>query len=95
VEYLESAAAGLGGQVRAEEVMEEGCICKGNWRAIVKESEQDIGKQYSDRDGKVWTFFGVVHSDDDYYYGMWREGHLNLLSCVGSLALGGYEPVQK
>lgn len=74
---------------------DDGCICKGNWRAIVKECDQDIGKQYNGPDGHIWTFFGVVHSDDDYYYGMWRQGKLSLLTCCGSIESAGYEKVLK
>lgn len=74
----------------------EGCICKGNWRKIVKESDPLIGKKYRDtRTGHEFIFFGVVHGGDDYYYGMWSKEHgQRLLSCVGSIDKGhGYEPV--
>lgn len=67
-----------------------GCICKGNWRRIVKESEPFIGKKYQDGNGKLWIFFGIVHGDDDYYYGLVSNGTLVLASCVGSLETNGY-----
>lgn len=67
------------------------CICHGNWRAIVKRSEPLLGKRFnSERDGPGWTFFGVIHGDDDYYYGMYRDGKYQLLSCVGSLEGWGF-----
>jgi len=71
------------------------CICKGNWRAIVKESQPLIGKSYKGTDGKVWTFFGVVDGADDYYYGMNRKGKLLLLSCVGNIENYGFELIAK
>jgi len=61
------------------------CICKGNWRAIVKETKDLIGKTFVDHLGDKFHFFGVVHGDDDYYYGMHGEKGLRLLSCVGSI----------
>lgn len=63
----------------------EGCVCAGNWRAIVKDSAPLLGRHFLDHYGEEWVFFGIVHGDDDYYYGMWREGKMQLLSCVGSL----------
>ena len=69
------------------------CICEGNWRAIVKEMEPLIGRQYRDINGRVVRFFGLVHGDDDYYYGLAGEGKLELLSCVGDIEGYGYELV--
>ena len=70
---------------------EEGCICRGNWRAIVKESGGLIGKRFVNKFGNEFTFFGIVHGDDDYYYGMSGEPGLILLSCVGDIEGFGYE----
>jgi hypothetical protein len=71
---------------------DDGCICHGNWRAIVKESESLLGRDFTDHNGKTFRFFGVVHADDDYYYGMWHRDHgLSLLSCVGSIEGHGYK----
>ncbi|MFA6064197.1 MAG: hypothetical protein WC736_16530 [Gallionella sp.] len=65
---------------------DEGCICKGNWRAIVNEYGPKIGRRFVDRHGDEYTFFGIVHSDDDYYYGMAKkDGTFLLCSCVGYL----------
>lgn len=64
---------------------DDGCICRGNWRAIVKETESLIGRKYIGYDGDTYTFFGLVHADDDYYYGMHSAGQMRLLSCVGSI----------
>ena len=71
------------------------CICKGNWRDIVNETEHLLDKRFRDRKGDEYTFFGIVHGSDDYYYGMWRrEDHeMRLLSCVGSIEGHGFEPV--
>lgn len=77
--------------VRASYAGQDGCICRGNWREIVAESTPLLGRKYIGRDGKAYEFFGVVHSEDDYYYGMFsKDGHLNLLSCVGSIEGSGY-----
>lgn len=70
------------------------CICRGNWRLIVAECEHLIGCQFRDaHNGDEYTFFGLVHADDDYYYGMWREGKLKLLSCVSDIGGNGFDLV--
>ena len=76
-----------------KEQVDSECICKGNWRLIIKESEPTLGKRYKDKiNGEEYIFFGVVHSADDYYYGMWNiktEKNV-LLSCVSSIEGHGY-----
>ena len=67
------------------------CICAGNWRAIVSENESMIGRKYKDNRGKVHRFFGLVHGDDDYYYGMSSRTGVVLLSCVGDITGHGFE----
>lgn len=44
------------------EIHDAGCICKGNWRAIVRDAEPLLDQRYSDENGDVWTFFGLVHA---------------------------------
>lgn len=67
------------------------CICAGNWRQIVHEVEVLIGQPFLDAKGERFSFFGVVHGKDDYYYGMFSKEHgLRLLSCVGNLEGHGY-----
>jgi hypothetical protein len=79
------ARALLSADASATPLLDPECICRGNWRAIVKEYAGKIGKQYRRR-GEVWTFFGLVHTNDDYYYGLSDASHRVLLSsCVGSL----------
>jgi hypothetical protein len=47
---------------------------------------------FASKDGVQYRFFGVVHADDDYYYGMQSKAKgLSLLSCVGSLESWGLE----
>lgn len=70
---------------------DDGCVCHGNWRELVKESEPFFGKTYRDERGHKFVFFGLVHAEDDYYYGMVRNGVVHLLTCVGSLETHGYE----
>lgn len=74
---------------------DKGCICHGNWRKIIAESQFLLGKRFQDEDGVEYTFYGVVYGDDDYYYGMCDDkGRAHLLSCVGSLEMHGYQLVQ-
>ena len=75
------------------EPTDAGCICKGNWRAIVRDAEPLIDQRYADENGDVWTFFGLVHASDDYYYGMTGPKGLQLLSCAGSLNSYGFERI--
>ena len=76
-----------------EPVADLGCICRGNWRLLVSEVEHLFGKRFENR-GREFTFFGLVHSEDDYYYGMYDGKHgLHLLSCVGSIEGHGYKHI--
>lgn len=69
----------------------EGCICRGNWRAIIKETEPLIEKNFVDEQGREFNLFGIVSGGDDFYYGMWSKQHgMLLLSCVGSLEGHGF-----
>lgn len=69
------------------------CVCKGNWRTLVAQYRDLIGREYKDSKGKEYTFFGLVDGDDDYYYGMApKDGSgVKLLSCVGSPEGFGYK----
>lgn len=72
---------------------ERECICKGNWRLIVNECKHLIGEHYEGDDYRDYVFFGIVHAEDDYYYGMYSDeqgGRLRLLSCVGSIEMFGF-----
>lgn len=71
-----------------------GCICKGNWRAIMAETRPYFDKKFA-KDGREYTLVGVVDASDDYYYLMVdSEGKSTLLSCVGSIVEShGYKPV--
>ncbi len=75
---------------------DDGCICEGNWRDIVKESRHLFGRNFKDtRTGETLWFFGLVHADDDYYYGFnSKTKGLTLLSCVGNLESWGMELVE-
>ncbi len=72
---------------------DDGCICRGNWRDIVREMEPLIGGRYRDNSGNVLVFYGLVHGGNDYYYGMAGPTGHELLSCVGSLEGWGYSLV--
>lgn len=59
---------------------------KDNWTLITKEYVPKIGFRYKDHDGQEYYFFGLVHGDDDYYYGlMGTDGKVRLATCVGAL----------
>ena len=78
----------------AEKALQESeCICKGNWRLLVGEERERFGKKFRDEKGGEWTFYGLVHADDDYYYGMYRKGEAQLLSCVGSIEGYGFTQI--
>lgn len=79
----------------AAESVDAGCICKGNWRAIVAESEPLLNKRFRDGNGQEYKFFGVVHGSDGYYYGMLPVGGgaLTLLSCVRGVKGHGFQLV--
>lgn len=67
------------------------CICYGNWRQLVSESEKFINRWYVDSHGIKHTFIGLIHGSDDYYYGMLSEnGKLGMLSCVGNIENFGF-----
>ena len=69
------------------------CICEGNWRTIVTESEPLLDKIFEcERTGKEYVFYGIVWGSDDFYYGMYSysKGDSKLLSCVGSLEGHGF-----
>ena len=66
--------------------MDTGCICKGNWRELVKETRHLWGKKYHDHLGREFIFLGLADCTDDYYYLMWSKKYgMQLLSCVGDL----------
>src|SRR5688572_11773526 len=70
---------------------------KDNWTLILNKYAPKFNFQYRDRQGKEYTFFGLVHAEDDLYYGMMdRKGKVTLASCVGSLdgEHGWYEQIQ-
>lgn len=83
------------GEIEAKDNLK--CICKGNWRTIIAECEHLIGKSFKDKDGNNYHFFGVVHGEDDYYYGMSSKytKSIHLLSCVGSLETSGFELIEE
>jgi len=75
------------------------CICRGNWRDIIKATEPLIGKKfaYADILGTYHRLLGVLHGDDDYYYVMYEleSERCKFLSCVGSIESHGYTLVEE
>jgi len=69
-----------------------------SWDRLIKECEGLYGNVYRDEhDGEFCTFFGLVHDDIDYYYGMMtiKDSRLRLLSCVGNFESHGFVLVEK
>jgi len=68
------------------------CICEGNWRQIIKESEPFMDRLFLDKEGESYRLIGVLHSNDDYYYCMMSmTGKLQRLSCVSDIEGFGFE----
>jgi hypothetical protein len=68
------------------------CICQGNWQRIIKEATPLLDKQFvQNSTGDIFTFCGVLHSSDDYYYVMSHRGKFNFLSCVGTIEHAGFK----
>ncbi len=74
----------------SDKKLDPDCICHGNWRTLVQEVDHLIDRQFKDASGRVYTFYGLVHGEDDYYYGMSSPLGGVLLSCVGSLETHGF-----
>ncbi len=61
-----------------------------NWILLVSKYTGLIGNTYTNK-GKEYTFFGLVHGYDDFYYGMCDNNHkVLLLSCTGDLETHGF-----
>jgi hypothetical protein len=67
-------------------------VKNGNWTRLIKEHDSAIGNTYIDEGGKEYIFIGLLHGQDDYYYVMWSEGNVRLLTCVGELGQMGFKP---
>lgn len=75
------------------------CVCEGNWRDIIKESEPLFGKHFFDtHNQKVYRLGGVVWAGDDYYYLMYRPEMTGdkyvWVSCVMSLEMAGFQLIR-
>lgn len=64
---------------------ENNCICEDNWKNLVTGYERYIGRTYVDNEGLEWKFFGLIHGEDDYYYGLSRPGQMTLVTGVCDL----------
>lgn len=63
-----------------------------NWKELVKDYESLIGNKYLDEEGKEYIFIGLLHGQDDFYYVMWSERTVRLLTCVGVPEQMGFMP---
>mgnify|MGYP001559844534 CR=1 FL=1 len=55
-----------------------------NWTKLVEEYDPLIGVKCFDEAGNEHIFIGLLHGQDDFYFVMWRDGAVKLLSCVGT-----------
>lgn len=62
-----------------------------NWNNLVDEYDSQIGKTYLDVYGNEHIFLGLLHGQDDFYYVMWRDGKVTLLTCVGTPDNQGFQ----
>ena len=67
--------------------------------AIFKPQDyEDLIGQWWRKDGYEYKLLGILYGDDDWYWVMCRGGRLNkhtqLLSCVGSIEVFGYEKIE-
>lgn len=71
-------------------------VCN-NWLLLLDECENLIGSYYQDEEGETYRFFGLVHGDDDYYYGMssLETGKVRLLSCVSDIEGFGFTEIEE
>lgn len=69
------------------------CICSGNWRAIIEESEPLFERTFVNAEGDHCKFFGVLWACDDFYYAMWdaKQQKFHLLTCVGAIEQQGFK----
>ncbi|PCJ26744.1 MAG: hypothetical protein COA94_04925 [Rickettsiales bacterium] len=73
-------------------------MSKKNWNDLVSKYDKLIGGEYTDDEGMLFTFVGLIHSDDDFYYGLIpkggsEKGMLIRLSCVCALESFGYDRI--
>ncbi len=64
-----------------------------NWKNLIIMYEHLIGGQYKDEDGEIYTFFGLVHTEEDYYFGMTAQGGIKLISCVATPEMAGLKRI--
>ena len=63
-----------------------------NWANLVKKYDPLIGDRYLDEKGVEYSFIGLLHGLDDFYFVMWREKTVRLLTCVGVPEQMGFMP---
>lgn len=71
------------------EVNDDECVCKGNWRNLVRDYGPFIGRTFIEpQTGAEYVFSGLIDGADDYYYLLYSNSTKNptyMLSCVCDL----------
>lgn len=63
-----------------------------NWVSLLREYGDLIGSKYLDDNGKIWTFSGLLHGKDDYYFVMQYPNNVCcFISCVGRIEMSGFK----
>ena len=66
-----------------------------NWISLISECEGLYGKKFTNKEGEVYVFAGLVHDDEDYSYLMLDKDRKALfLSCVGNLDIHGFKQIR-
>lgn len=73
----------------SQEEISTPCVCEGNWREIIKETQGKIGKTFVDHNKKEWILDGILWAEDDFYYLFANSGELKYCSCVATLNVHG------
>lgn len=77
-------------QITSDKVEQTPCVCEGNWRDIIAETKDKIGKTFIDSNKEEWILDGVLWAEDDFYYFFVNDnGELKYCSCVATLNVHG------
>jgi hypothetical protein len=58
------------------------CICEGNFREIIKDTEPLFDKEFVDSNDNTFILSGILYASEDFYYCMWSSSGCQYLSCL-------------